>query len=389
MYEVPTQSSRPLVLSIDPDPIARSLVTIVVQELGGTTIEAADALTGLDLLNQYARSLSMIVLDIRLPDMDGYDLCVRLKEIAGQRGLHFKVLPYTATGVMEMLLDELGCARPCFKPATSEQLAMAIQRTLDAPMRPLPATPLVELLHLHAMRAEQTARQERALRTALLATSMPARLGLHQLLAGVGARIVAESGTADTLQHLLGRHQAHILVADANDRHRAVELATAHGLALLVVATARDHIPELAGDTPLLARTQGVVDLTDEQAPATLAMALAELARGQRVVHLPHDRAIPQHGNVVPALVDQLLRNAGLTARERQVLWLDVHRWNTEQIAARLGVAPRSIDSYWKRIQRKLQKDRDGVRAWVKEQIARHDAKEAASDLEHSVGSNK
>lgn len=377
----------PLTLVIDPDPAARALVARVVHQLGGAAIEAADALSGLDLVNEHDRSLSMIVLDVRLPDLDGYDLCVRLRKIATQRAVHFKVLPYTNTGVMEMLLDELGCARPCFKPATPEQLATAIRRALETPARPLPATPLTALVHQHALLAEQQARQERALRVALLAASLPVRLGLAQLLTGAGARVLMEHGDPDVLRHFLSRQHAHVLVADASERQKALDLAASQALPLLIVATARDDLPTVAGDRALLEKANGVVDLTGDDAPFALSKALAIIARGERIVALPQDGVILGQGEIVPAGVNELLADAGLTARERQVLWLDSHLWSTLRIAGRLGVNASSVDSYWKRIQRKLQRDRDGVREWFKAQLGPVAPATPAAPSECEVGS--
>jgi DNA-binding NarL/FixJ family response regulator len=270
---------------------------------------------------------------------------------------------------MEMLLDELGCERPCFKPATHDQLVLALHRSLIAPARPISASPLAALMQQRAHRAEEDARQQRRLPVALLASALPARLALQHLLLGADVRIVAEGGTARVVEQQLERHRAHVLVADASDRHAAVELAVPFRLPLLIAATARDHLPALAADIPLLSQAQGIVDITDEQAPSTLAAALGEMAQGRRVVSLPQDRVIPPEGCAVPEIVARLLMGAGLTGREQQLLWLDAQGWSAEQVADRLMVAPASIGSYWKRVQRKLGRDRPGVREWLQSQI--------------------
>jgi CheY-like chemotaxis protein len=121
----------PVVLIIDPDEATRTLVRAAIQEdLGGTAIEARDALSGLELARQHRNRLSLVILDIHLPDMDGYDVCMRLRALATPLGNRFAILPFTTPGVMEMLLDELGCERPCFKPATHDQLVLALHRSL-------------------------------------------------------------------------------------------------------------------------------------------------------------------------------------------------------------------------------------------------------------------
>jgi DNA-binding NarL/FixJ family response regulator len=50
--------------------------------------------------------------------------------------------------------------------------------------------------------------------------------------------------------------------------------------------------------------------------------------------------------------------------------YLDAQGWSHEQIAQQLTVDRATVTSYWKRVQRKLSCDRQGVREWVHQQVA-------------------
>jgi DNA-binding NarL/FixJ family response regulator len=378
-------SPQPLVLVIDPDASARALVRHAVQsQSGALVLEAHDALSGIDLATEHDTDLQLVVLDVRQPDLDGYDLCLRLRDIGAQQQSRIAILPFTEPGVQELLLAELGCAPPCYKPASVEQLAAAVGQAL-AVCPPLPPTSQL-LVHARqrAAVAEQLARRERIGRLALLASALPARLSLQYLLASTGAHIVAEAPTAPLLEQLLERRRIQLLVADAGDRHAAVDLAMRLCIPLLLVATAVDHRQALATDVPLLNQAQGIVDATDEQAPLVLAAAVTTLISGERFVHLPLDQLAPSTDQLVPDMIDRLLSNAGLTGRERAVLWLDNQGWSNAQIAGRLGVTAASVVSYWKRMQRKIGANRNGIRAWVSAQT--RGSAGGRGLIEHEVG---
>lgn len=373
-----------LALIIDPDPTARTCAASVVRQLGGDVIEAADALTGLDLAAQFGHRLRMVIIDIRLPDMDGYDTCLRLQALATQSQRHIPILPFTSTGVMEMLLDVIGCERPCFKPAATAQLDAAVRRALAAPLHESPNTLLWDLAHRHAQAAERAARQERRTRVALLSSATPSRLGLRQLLVGGGARIVAESSSAGLLEQLLERQGRVLLVADARDRLDALALAERQHIPLLLVATTPEQISTLLVDWLLVQDAQGLASVADERAEEVLAAALGALQQGRRFSHLPRQHTTQQRDPLLPRRVAQLLQGEGLTRREQELLWLDSQDRDAAEIAARLRITERSVASYWKRVQRKLRRGRPDVRLWFADQLRRLD--EDRPTNERSVG---
>jgi DNA-binding NarL/FixJ family response regulator len=356
-------------LIIDPDAAARAQVTAAAAQFGCETLEASDGLSGLEFAVHAIARVRLAVVDIRLPDLDGYDVCIRLRDIGLQHNNLFPVLPFTGTGVMEMLLDEIGCERPCFKPATADRLDAALRRALDAPQRHLARTPLLTFARQRAERAEYEARQEQLGTVALLASSLPVRLGLRQLISGAERRIVAESAAAEPLVELLSVRRVNVFVADAADRIAATQLAAQHRLPLLLVATSAAEIAPLAREAPVLRQPYALIAATDERAPLLIATALAALSRGESFLHLPLEQLKAKREPPIPAVLAELLRSASLTRREREVLWLDAQGWNEDQIAERLRVATDSLGTYWKRAQRKLGLTKHETQEWLRKQI--------------------
>jgi DNA-binding response OmpR family regulator len=67
------------VLVIDDDPVLCDLVARVLEGWGHTVFAAADAGEGLRAL--YAERPDLVILDVNLPDMDGWDVLARIREL--------------------------------------------------------------------------------------------------------------------------------------------------------------------------------------------------------------------------------------------------------------------------------------------------------------------
>lgn len=70
--------SGPLVLVVDDERRYRELIELNLARRGYRVLLAADGLAGLNLLER--ESPDLIVLDLMLPDMDGYEVCRRIRE---------------------------------------------------------------------------------------------------------------------------------------------------------------------------------------------------------------------------------------------------------------------------------------------------------------------
>lgn len=105
----------------------------------------------------------LIVSDIMMPEMDGFELCRRVKTDEQLRGIPFVF--YTATFIEpkdEQLAMSLGASCFLIKPMTPEDLFKAIGKIIEEHQKkhlPVPEHPLVGLEELTAMQMEALARK--------------------------------------------------------------------------------------------------------------------------------------------------------------------------------------------------------------------------------------
>jgi signal transduction histidine kinase len=77
-----TDPTRHTILSVDDNDAIRYSVTRYLREAGYQVIEACN---GMEALEQAKKSPALITLDVNLPDIDGYEICRRLKESPATR----------------------------------------------------------------------------------------------------------------------------------------------------------------------------------------------------------------------------------------------------------------------------------------------------------------
>ena len=73
------------ILVVEDNEITRKMVRVTLQADSYEVVEAADAATALQLAT--AACPDLILLDLRLPDMDGFDLLSRLRALPEARKL--------------------------------------------------------------------------------------------------------------------------------------------------------------------------------------------------------------------------------------------------------------------------------------------------------------
>lgn len=116
------------VLYIEDDPSNRLLVRRILEAEGYSVTEAMDGLTGLEVAARVQPDL--ILLDINLPEMDGYDLARRFRESPGLRQV--PILALTANvmkGDRERTL-EAGCDGYIQKPIDVDRLPEQVEEIL-------------------------------------------------------------------------------------------------------------------------------------------------------------------------------------------------------------------------------------------------------------------
>ncbi|HEY7564712.1 MAG TPA: response regulator, partial [Acidimicrobiia bacterium] len=69
---------QPAILVVDDESTLREIIVRSLQAEGYRVIEAADGLQALALLDQDEPDIALVITDIRMPRMDGYELAERI-----------------------------------------------------------------------------------------------------------------------------------------------------------------------------------------------------------------------------------------------------------------------------------------------------------------------
>ncbi len=174
------------------------------------------------------------------------------------------------------------------------------------------------------------------------------RRGLKSLLdADTNIQVIAEVDGVGEVHHHLAGEGADVLVLDLGmpDSSGAPTIATLRGLAphTQVVVLTMDDDPLRAART-LSAGVIGYV--LKDQADRELSRAIVAAAHGEQYVS-------PRVAGRLSAL-QQNLTDSRLTAREVEVLRLIALGHTTVEIARRLGLSPRTVETHRAHIQHKL-----------------------------------
>ncbi len=120
------------ILYIEDEPGNRMLVRRVLEAEGFSVIEATDGMAGLEMAAKIYQELDLILLDINLPEIDGYDLAKRFRDTPGLQNI--PILAVTANvmhGDRERTI-EAGCDGYIQKPIDVDllpkQVATAVKK---------------------------------------------------------------------------------------------------------------------------------------------------------------------------------------------------------------------------------------------------------------------
>jgi len=116
------------ILYVEDNPDNRSLIRRVLNSEGYSVVEAVNATQAIDKLE--AGNIDLILMDINMPDMDGYTLTAKIKGI--QKFTKIPIVAVTANvmrGDREKSL-EAGCDGYIQKPIDIDILAQQIERFL-------------------------------------------------------------------------------------------------------------------------------------------------------------------------------------------------------------------------------------------------------------------
>ncbi len=124
-----TQASRPVtILVVDDDPLLLRMTEIVLDGLGYRVLLASSGRHALDRVEQEQGSLDLMVLDLRMPDMDGMTV---LREARKRHpGLRVLLVTGYASDNVLQTLQEVGAVGVLEKPYDVDTFAEAVQKAL-------------------------------------------------------------------------------------------------------------------------------------------------------------------------------------------------------------------------------------------------------------------
>lgn len=121
------------VLVIDDDPVQRRLLKNAVERYGHQALMAEHGKAGLEVLKQHSGDISVVVLDLMMPEMDGLSF---LKAV-GEIGIDVPVIVQTGQGGIDTVVQAMRAGALDFvvKPVSPERIGAAISNALKLDRR--------------------------------------------------------------------------------------------------------------------------------------------------------------------------------------------------------------------------------------------------------------
>jgi CheY-like chemotaxis protein len=118
------------VLIVDDEPDQVEMYQYALEEAGFGVLAAYTGESGIAMARE--ASPDLIVLDIRLPDMTGWEVCGILKADQSTASIPIVILTAAASSTLGQQSSEAGCAAHLLKPCYPEELTRTIRGVLAA-----------------------------------------------------------------------------------------------------------------------------------------------------------------------------------------------------------------------------------------------------------------
>ncbi len=120
--------SSPKILVVDDSRAVRSKVSRILKQADYEVAEASDGLEALQKLNDEHPVL--MILDVKMPNLDGYEVCERLHQLDDEHSPRIVFLTSLDSRALEMLGDEFGAYLK--KPVDPSQLLDIVKEQIDS-----------------------------------------------------------------------------------------------------------------------------------------------------------------------------------------------------------------------------------------------------------------
>jgi DNA-binding response OmpR family regulator len=120
---------RPLALVVDDDRLVRAILADVLSARGFQVIEARTGREALRVISDDLGRLGLILLDLNMPEMDGFDVLTQVGDATRKAGVPVIVLTGAAGDLARAAL-ELGADEVLLKGATPEDIGAHVDLVL-------------------------------------------------------------------------------------------------------------------------------------------------------------------------------------------------------------------------------------------------------------------
>ena len=120
------------VLSVDDSGVMRRIIGRTVDVLGYGFLEAGNGLEGLEILARQHQEIALIILDVNMPEMDGFEFLARVKASADFKSIPVMMLTTESERGKIIQAIKAGAVNYICKPFTPEDLTVKITDSLGA-----------------------------------------------------------------------------------------------------------------------------------------------------------------------------------------------------------------------------------------------------------------
>jgi len=120
------------VLSVDDSGVMRKIIGRTVDMLGYGFLEAANGQEALAVLAREHREVALVILDVNMPEMDGFECLARIKADPGLRAIPVMMLTTEAERGKIIEAVKAGAVNYICKPFKPEDLTVKIAESLGA-----------------------------------------------------------------------------------------------------------------------------------------------------------------------------------------------------------------------------------------------------------------
>jgi two-component system chemotaxis response regulator CheY len=120
------------VLSVDDSGVMRRIIGRTVDVLGYGFLEAGNGVEGLGVLARHHADIALIILDVNMPEMDGFEFLARVKASPQFQAIPVMMLTTESERGKIIQAIQAGAVNYICKPFTPEDLTVKITESLGA-----------------------------------------------------------------------------------------------------------------------------------------------------------------------------------------------------------------------------------------------------------------